>query len=428
MGSKKGSTKQEPVASEDATMPTDPHDRDRERTPPGQRDKKAKKDAVAAGSAEVHEVPDDDAMSADESEAEEEEQATAEGADLHEWRAVSREQLLSGMAAMLPSLVDKHIMTLIEPLKADLGEIKKRQVASDKVVSRLSKEVNALRVTGQATQDKVSELSNQIANLTKAMEAMNTAKSDSAAAPASSASAMPAPRRSHAEQHSISTPRSSAQDYKDSGGKEPEAIRTKLVSWPYKVHGEHMRTIYARLQQERMDDEMRKGAFHNVPTSGTRFGIVFATRAHATKFSDNMRSDPFVYEPIGTAIKVTLRVAPPKDADTKAKGQLLSKVFRSIDVGTYRGRPRPSYPRVGDPRAELAIPLPSGELRDIAIVRFQEINDEWRIKTIEVAEEIFRDCKIVNELIDETGVRPQKIATRNGQQVETEAASAPPSS
>lgn len=138
--------------------------------------------------------------------------------------------MLSGTAAMWPSLVDNHIMTLIEQLEADLGEIRKRQVVGDKFVSRLSKEVNALRDTGQATQDRVSELSAQIANLTNTMEAMNMEKKDGAAAPASSNPAMPTSRSRHAEHHSIGTPRSSTPDRKDSGGRVREAIRTELVS------------------------------------------------------------------------------------------------------------------------------------------------------------------------------------------------------
>lgn len=151
---------------------------------------------------------------------------------------------------------------------------------------------------------------------------------------------------------------------------------------------------------------MRQEAIHSIPMSGTRFGIVFATRAQATRFPDTMRADPFTYEPVGTATKVRLRVGPPKDADTKAKGLLLTKVYSAIDVGAYKMWLRPSYPRVGDRGAELAIPLPSGKLRDVATVRFGKHNDEWRIRAIGVSDEIFADSAILNSIMDETGITP----------------------
>lgn len=97
-----------------------------------------------------------------------------------------------------------------------------------------------------------------------------------------------------------------------------------------------------------------------------------------------MRDHLFSYEPIGAATKVALRVSPPKD-DEKARGLLPSKVCRAVDVGTYKGRLRPLYPRGCDPRAELAVPLPSEELRGIVTVRFREKNSERTIAAIEVA-------------------------------------------
>lgn len=71
--------------------------------------------------------------------------------------------------------------------------------------------------------------------------------------------------------------RRASSERRNEGGREPEAKRTKLVSWQYKVCREHVRTTYARLQQERMMDDTRSGAIHSMPTSRTKSGIVLAT-------------------------------------------------------------------------------------------------------------------------------------------------------
>lgn len=71
---------------------------------------------------------------------------------------------------MLPSLVDAHKLGLLEPLHADICNIEKPQNARGKAASRLSKEVNALRITGQAMQDQVAQLKTQITKLTTQLE------------------------------------------------------------------------------------------------------------------------------------------------------------------------------------------------------------------------------------------------------------------
>lgn len=87
--------------------------------------------------------------------------------DIDTWRAAALEQILEGMQEMLRSLVDNHMLNLLEPIEADISEIHKRQVVSDKLVSRLSNEVASVRVTGQGTQDQIAVLSARIEALTK---------------------------------------------------------------------------------------------------------------------------------------------------------------------------------------------------------------------------------------------------------------------
>lgn len=168
-----------------------------------------------------------------------------EEADIVAWRVASREQILRGMQEMLPCSVHNCMFNLLEPIKADIRKIRKRQVASDKLVSRLSHEVNAVRVTGQYTQDQVAALSAKIVASTRSADAMAMAQSTPNAQAASSSQAPRAaqiPQQRAAEHHKIGTPRASSPTCGRSDGQEPEAIRRKLVSWRYKVHGEHIRS------------------------------------------------------------------------------------------------------------------------------------------------------------------------------------------
>lgn len=61
---------------------------------------------VAGDPTEAHDVSDEDDMPVEVDDDEEDEQERAEATDMQEWKAISREQLLAGMTAMLPSLVD----------------------------------------------------------------------------------------------------------------------------------------------------------------------------------------------------------------------------------------------------------------------------------------------------------------------------------
>lgn len=182
---KKNAAKQDNAAAAEMATPTGAADRDRERAPPGKRGKGQQADDREANGEEAQEDSDADRIVVDDSEKDEGEPPAAATQDLTEWKAVNREQLLAVRAAMLPTLVDNHIMTLIEPLKADPGEIRKRQVASDKMVTRLSEEVIAMRVIGQATQDPVAELSSRTSQLTKTRDAIVVEQERSAAASSS---------------------------------------------------------------------------------------------------------------------------------------------------------------------------------------------------------------------------------------------------
>lgn len=94
---------------------------------------------------------------------------------------MSREQLVRGLQAMLPNIMDTHMLDLLEPMWEGIGYSKKRQIARDKAASRLSKEVIALRITGQAKRDQVAQLTTQITKLTPKLEDVLVSQMASAA-------------------------------------------------------------------------------------------------------------------------------------------------------------------------------------------------------------------------------------------------------
>lgn len=100
-------------------------------------------------------------------------------------------------------------------------------------MTRLSKEVSALRVTGQATQDSVGELSSQISHLlkTKTMESMAVEQKRSAVASSSSGTQQAAPGLGRPSVTTLAHPGMHRRRGSESD-REPEAIRTKLVSRP----------------------------------------------------------------------------------------------------------------------------------------------------------------------------------------------------
>lgn len=173
---------------------------------------------------------------------------------------------------MPPSLIDTHMLDLLEPLRADIGDIKKRQIANDKAASSLSKEVNAFRAKGKATQVHLAQVTTH--KLTTKLEDMRVSLAASAAQSSSSA------QHSHAlapkpEHYHIRTSRRSGMTKTTEASGEPEAIRTKLNTRSGKIHGEHMRKIYEQITEKKTQG-MRATALPNMPTSGTRFSSVFA--------------------------------------------------------------------------------------------------------------------------------------------------------
>lgn len=135
---------------------------------------------------------------------------------------------------MPSSLVDNHMLNLLEPIKADIGEIRKRHIAGDTVLSRLTKEVNALRVTGQATQDNVAVFSAKRDALTKSMGVVAVAQASSSGQAAGSSQQPQPARYQHTEHHSIGTPCVSSLARGKFDRREPESVRKKLVALPYK--------------------------------------------------------------------------------------------------------------------------------------------------------------------------------------------------
>lgn len=71
-----------------------------------------------------------------------------------------------------------------------------------------------------------------------------------------------------------------------------------------------------------MTSQMRESTMPNMPTSSTRFGIVFASQSDATAFAEKWREEPVTCEPIGTRHTFTFRLSSPEDDATKTKGMI----------------------------------------------------------------------------------------------------------
>lgn len=54
----------------------------------------------------------------------------------------------------------------------------------------------------------------------------------------------------------------------------------------------------------------------------------------------------------------------------RSKRNLLNPIYKALGTGSRHGLLRPSFPTFGGPRGELAVPLESGMLHDIAVVIF----------------------------------------------------------
>lgn len=101
-------------------------------------------------------------------------------------RRDAREQLIRSILEISPSLVGSRMMHVLEPMKADVGDIRKPRIADDKLGSRYSREVYAVRAIGQATQDQAALLVNLIEILTTKLEEMVIAQPNQASQPSSS--------------------------------------------------------------------------------------------------------------------------------------------------------------------------------------------------------------------------------------------------
>lgn len=68
----------------------------------------------------------------------------------------------------------------------------------------------------------------------------------------------------------------------------------------------HMRSIFERVKEEKMDSAMRASAMSNMPMTGAKFGIVFPSRADANRFANIWQVAPYVYRPIASSRDILL--------------------------------------------------------------------------------------------------------------------------
>lgn len=133
---------------------------------------------------------------------------------------------------------------------------------------------------------------------------------------------------------------------------------------------------------------------------------MFGSRALAVESGEQFRKDPLRYKPVGWTTEATLRMRPPRTPEMKSSGNLLSPVYKELDVGERRGVLRPSYPRFGDPRAELSIPLESGLLKHVAVLLFENVQGERVVKCLEVDADVPAATGMDDRLAAAAGVRP----------------------
>lgn len=94
-----------------------------------------------------------------------------------------------------------------------------------------------------------------------------------------------------------------------------------------------------------MTESMRQTAVPNMPTTRTKFGLVFPTHALATEFA-TVTWEKTSLQAFRQDMEV--RAGPPQDDDRrKARGILLSPVCDAINKAECSGKMRPSYPRSG---------------------------------------------------------------------------------
>lgn len=122
----------------------------------------------------------------------------------------------------------------------------------------LSKEVNAVRVAGQATKDQVAALSSNIDALMKSVDASSAEHTRSV------------------EQHNVGTVEviTGPRPFRRARARNnPHEVRDVAQQAPQRAREDDLRTDEAA-----HTDVMRQGALQSMPFFGTWFGIVFATR------------------------------------------------------------------------------------------------------------------------------------------------------
>lgn len=116
------------------------------------------------------------------------------------------------------------------PQEHDLEEIRKRQTFSKKATLCISKEVNALRVTSQGSQDQTEKLNEKLDKPAATIDKMNIVHIVAASGVAASSSPPRARGPATADHHRIDSPRGRSLQGRGRPGAEPEGIRTDLAS------------------------------------------------------------------------------------------------------------------------------------------------------------------------------------------------------
>lgn len=230
------------------------------------------------------------------------------------WREQAKKDLIQSMIAMVPNLVETHIMGLLEPMKGDLEDIRKRQIVADKNTARISKEVNALRVTGQNTQDQMAAISSKLDALTAKMEKISVAQAGSSRDPSARSPA----------------PQASASPAGPGGEKDAETVA--LVFFPMEVGETMLKTHYAQVLSRFATDAARESARPRIGQLSNTFGIRFAKASHAEDFVAAFRLEGYtVKNPTsGEVFDLDTRIAGPKKT-TSARGQCNSQVYKVLE-------------------------------------------------------------------------------------------------
>lgn len=143
------------------------------------------------------------------------------------WEAKAEAHISACMQAKVPELVKSTMMGFMKPLQSDVLALRTQQKKLEQGMHQLQKEVNASRITGQAMQDKVSTMEQNLAKLARSFEdftmrhVSETIERNTASAQAQPGSSVDGARHAGAY---IGTPRQGAES-----AKQEEELRTKLI-------------------------------------------------------------------------------------------------------------------------------------------------------------------------------------------------------